>query len=283
MLTKEAVDALALAKALAIIEARNAVADTTDMLVALPQDFAVHDLEKFNPYRRRTRGAMSTTSPVDFAHYVKAHAEEGALIFVDTDKMHAVAVLNLGHPDKPGHADNTATLKAEPTAAFAALRAVAQHSALSIPRPISQREFAEFLEDWGAQLQCLSAEGSHIELKHAVDAVRRVTIEAGRKVESAEGKLSAEKTAFESVKARSDAGEILATLVFTCSPYKALADRAFSVRVSVRTGGTAPEFVLRIAKAEEHAEEMAQEFAEVIADAMSDGPSVLLGAYSPKA
>ena len=276
MFTKDAIDTLALAKAAVIKEAHAAIEGTYE-LVVLPQDFAVQDLEKFNEIRRRARGSMNTSAIADFARYVKARAEKGASVFVDAATMRGVAVLNLGTAERPGHADNTATLTAERTAAYAALLKAAQ-------APLSQRDMAEFLEDWAAHLEaCHGAEGAAIELKHAVDAVRRVTIEAARKVESTEGKLSAEKSAFESVRARSDAGALPTQLRFYCEPFKGLTPRGFDVRVAVRTGGEAPAFVLRVVKAEENAEQMAQEFAALIAAVLVDGPTVLLGSYQAKA
>ena len=64
---------------------------------------------------------MTTSSVAPFAEYVDQHKEPGAAVFVDQDAMTAVAVLNLGTPDQPGHADNIAKMVAKRMAAFAAL------------------------------------------------------------------------------------------------------------------------------------------------------------------
>lgn len=79
--------------------------------VALPENFRIHDLEKFNLNRFRFRGALSTASIDDFTRYSKDLADEGTRCFIDADNMRAVSVLNTGTIDEPGHADNTATLK----------------------------------------------------------------------------------------------------------------------------------------------------------------------------
>ncbi|WP_251124210.1 DUF2303 family protein, partial [Escherichia coli] len=84
--------------------------------VALPENFRIHDLEKFNLNRFRFRGALSTASIDDFTRYSKDLADEGTRCFIDADNMRAVSVLNLGTIDEPGHADNTATLKLKKTA-----------------------------------------------------------------------------------------------------------------------------------------------------------------------
>ncbi|HAV9900339.1 TPA: DUF2303 family protein [Escherichia coli] len=89
--------------------------------VALPENFRIHDLEKFNLNRFRFRGALSTASIDDFTRYSKDLADEGTRCFIDADNMRAVSVLNLGTIDEPGHADNTATLKLKKTAPFSSL------------------------------------------------------------------------------------------------------------------------------------------------------------------
>ncbi|EAB0766397.1 hypothetical protein DOZ44_18270 [Escherichia coli] len=65
--------------------------------VALPENFRIHDLEKFNLNRFRFRGALSTASIDDFTRYSKDLADEGTRCFIDADNMRAVSVLNLGN------------------------------------------------------------------------------------------------------------------------------------------------------------------------------------------
>ena len=96
-----------------------------DCIVALPGDFKLHDIEKYTSYRKRARGTMATTSVEDFAVYTKKHVDEDpAHIFIDPSEMAATAILNLGSPDYPGHADNRAKLTLKRTAAYQALMAV---------------------------------------------------------------------------------------------------------------------------------------------------------------
>ena len=109
--------------------------------VALPENFRIHDLEKFNLNRFRFRGTLSTASIDDFTRYSKDLADEGTRCFIDADNMRAVSVLNLGTIDEPGHADNTATLKLKKTAPFSALLSVNGERN-------SQKSLAEWIEDW---------------------------------------------------------------------------------------------------------------------------------------
>lgn len=248
-------------------------------IVALPNNYATHDLERYLPQRRRARGRMSTTSVNDFAAYATTHREPGASVFIDATKMRAVGVLNLGTPNDPGHADNLAVLELEQTAAYRALRfACNGHK--------SQQTLAEFLEDWPDAVQAFAA-GEQIAAPKAVGAIRKITIESLRKLESEEQQLSATRSAFESVAATST--EKLPThIYFRCVPYAGLAERTFVLRLAIHTGDRAPQLSLRMVNEELHAEQMAQELCDLLRITfeahVSDSPlPVLIGHYAAAA
>lgn len=243
-------------------------------IAALPSDYEQHDLETFMPTRRRARGVMSTHALSDFATYTKAHAEAGATVFVDADEMSATAVLNLGTATAPGHTDNRAKVQLKRTAAYAALKAHASGQA------ISQLKAAEFLEDWPGYVQCFNDQGV-IAPPKAIAAVRKLSIESMRKLESSEQSLSASKSAFETIQATS-ADPIPTTIYFDCEPYHGLESRQFVLRLGVLTGGDKPAISLRIVKQELHDEEMANEFADLARESLASELPVLIGAYASK-
>lgn len=249
-----------------------AIEDNTG-LVALPDSMKVHDLEHAMPHRRHARGSMNTPFVDPFARYTAAHAEDGACIFINATDMQATAVLNLGTPDMPGHADNLAKLTPIKTAAYQALLAITRG-------PITQQAAAEFFEDWAGEPEFYT-DDEQVTPKQAVAAVRRITIEALAKVESEEQSLSATRSAFESVTASSK--EPIPTRVyFACKPYADLQSRTFVLRLGVLTGEKTPRLMLRILKAEEHAEEMAEELGHLVRDAIGVGSTigVLVGQYA---
>lgn len=262
----------------AIIQANTALAASSDTkeTVALPSDYKVHDLEQYLPNRRRARGTMSTNSLASFAEYTKAHAEPGASVFVEQESMSATSVLNLGNPGEPGHADNRAKLQLKRTAAFSALVNIATGQGHK------QTTVAEFLEDWPDMVSCFNDAGPITNTK-AIAAVRKLTIESMRKLESSEQSLSTTRSAFESVQATS-VDPIPTTLVFRCVPYNDLAERVFAIRVSILTGSDKPHVALRIVTPETHNEQMAQELADLITQEFEDSEieplPVLLGSYS---
>lgn len=244
--------------------------------VALPSDFTVHDLEKTLQMRRRARGVMTTSSVAPFAEYVGVHKEPGAAVFVDQDAMTAVAVLNLGTPNEPGHADNIAKMVAKRMAAYTALLQHANGQGLA------QAKAAEFMEDWPGHFKFFNDSGE-ITAGQAIAAVRKLTIESMRKLEATEQQLSATRSAFESVSATSTE-PLPTTIYFNCVPYHGLAERHFVLRLGVQTGGKDPAIVLRIVNKEQHDEEMAAELSELVASSLteSDVP-VMVGKYQPTA
>jgi uncharacterized protein YfdQ (DUF2303 family) len=277
MINKEAIDALT--KAEAITSAGKRIEDAFENeqpAIALPNDFALHDLEAYAAGRRRARGTMTTSVLRDFAAYASEQNEHGA-VFVDPDTMSATAVLNLGDPSEPGHADNLAVLKLRQTAPFAALLKKSEASG----GPLKQADLAEFLEDWAPYIQCSNDEGD-IELRKAVAAVRRITIENLRKVDSTVQQLAESRSAFESVAATS-VDPIPTFLNFTTVPYLGLAERSIRVRIGVLTGNDKPTLNLRIINLDHHKEQMAAELAQLVQDEFTDGLPVHIGTYKRSA
>lgn len=269
MFDKDAIEALQ--HGAGIKQGNEAVTRITDSgAVALPNHFQLHDLEPYMMFRRRQRGHMATNSVASFAEYCKAHAEDGARVFIDSESMTAKAVLNLGNTDGPGHADNTASVTLTKTAAFEALLTHANG------RGMTQTQMAEFLEDWPDLIECYK-DSANVTNKQAIAAIRKLTVESMRKLENEEQALAASKTTFEAVKATSS-DPIPTHIYFKCVPYAGLPERTFVLRFGVLTSG--PTTVLRIVKREEHEEEMAEEFAQRVTDAIGDSIPVTIGKYS---
>lgn len=247
---------------------------TSEGVLALPDSVATKDLEAYMPTRRRQRGNFRTSDKASFASYVQEHKEHGATVFIDADHMIAAGILNLGTKDTPGHCDNRAVLALQKTAGYFSLINLCSRSIQT------QRDLAEFLEDWASNLFCLDEAGNTIEPKKAIAAVRKLTVESMHKVESAQNSLSASRSTFEQVNATST-DPIPVRIVFSCEPYFGLSARAIAVRVSVLTSGKDPAFTCRIVNESALGEEIAQEFAELVKASLTDTP-VAIGTYESK-
>lgn len=249
--------------------------EKTNQLIAIPDSCSLVSLEKYMPFRRRARGKMRTSSLKSFVDYVKSHAESGAVVFVDSKEIGARAVLNLGTPQNPGHADNLALYCPQETAAYAAL-------AKNTGMPLAQKEAAEFMEDWQDCIQCLGENGDVLSTSQAVAAVRKITIEAISKRANEEMTLSASRSTFENLTASSQ-DPLPAAIRFTCNPYADAPERTFVLRFGIATGESKPRVILRIIKREEHQAQIAEALADRVEFALNDAIPVLVGSYNVEA
>ncbi|UPK82557.1 YfdQ family protein [Proteus vulgaris] len=242
--------------------------------IVLPNDFKVSSLENLQEGRFRFRGEMKTTSISDFVKYsIKNAVEEGVSCFIDADEMSAETIFNIGTIGEPGHADNTALVKLKQTAPFSALLKIdgVKHR---------QKELAEWLEDWRDYLMAFDADGNVLDIKQAISAVRRITIESTRSAEHEDHDFSAKRSVLENVEARSK--DVMPTAFqFTCTPYDELTERNIKLRYSVLTGGDVPTLVLRIVQLENLEEKIAQEFRNLLCDEFDESDiETFIGKFS---
>ncbi|WP_311749677.1 YfdQ family protein [Proteus terrae] len=252
----------------------NAIEKSLCPAIVLPNDFKVSSLENLQEGRFRFRGEMKTTSISDFVKYsIKNAIEEGVSCFIDADEMSAKTIFNIGTIGEPGHADNTALVKLKQTAPFSALLKIDGVK-------YRQKELAEWLEDWRDYLMAFDAEGNVLDIKQAISAVRRITIESTRSAEHEDHDFSAKRSVLENVEARSK--DVMPTAFqFTCSPYDELKERSIKLRYSVLTGGDVPTLVLRIVQLENLEEQIAQEFRNLLCDEFDESEiETFIGKFS---
>jgi uncharacterized protein YfdQ (DUF2303 family) len=238
---------------------------------AIPEDLKLHDLEGLHTNRRRARGKMETRDIAAFVAYTNQHAELGATVFVSQHHKTATALLNLGSPQAPGHADNTAMLSPQQTAAYRALLGI-------VDGQRTQKQIAEFMEDWSDLIQCFS-DTTEIKTAHAISAIRKITIDETRRQESAVESLSATRSDFERVQA-SSVNPLPTYIYFNCVPLAGFAERTFVLRLSVLTGDKEPRLILRIQKQEQHDQEIAEELTTKLTEAFDGSLPVLVGGYT---
>ncbi|EKN6224381.1 DUF2303 family protein [Yersinia enterocolitica] len=226
--------------------------------IALPAGVSVKSLEQFQLERYRFRGAMETSNIDEFVKYSSGYAGDGVRCFIDADEIRAQTIFNIGTLLNPGHADNTASLSLKKTAPFREL--------LNIDgRKQTQKELAEWLEDYREFLLAFDADGVVLDIKKAVGAVRRITIEQTSSADHEDQDFSAKRSVMESVEAKSK-DVMPAAFEFKCVPYEGLGERRFKLRYSILTGGNVPVLVLRIVQLEAEFEKIAVEFLELLTD-----------------
>lgn len=226
--------------------------------VAVPDGLEIINLERYQEGRYRFRGSLKTTSISDFVKYSIGYSDTvGVRCFINAEDMTAKTIFNLGTIALPGHADNSAVIGLKKTSPFSAV--------LSINgRKQGQKELAEWLEDWKDYLTAFDADGEILDIKKAVGAVRRITIEASRSSDHEDSDFAAKRSVMENVEAKSK-DVMPAIFEFTCTPYEELQSRTIKLRYSILTSQDTPTLVLRIVQLENLEEQIAQEFRDLLA------------------
>lgn len=242
--------------------------------VIIPKTHEVKDVEHLQLHRSRFRASLKTNCMADFHSYYQVNAiEQCCAVFIQQESMTAKAIFNLytAQDNEPDHGDHTAQLAQVPTAAFKALRQIDGER-------LSQKQLAEWMEDWRTNLTAADNNEKEINIAGAISAVRKITIEAIAKRDSEVKNFGASQSALESIEAKSE-HPLPDYLTFTCEPYKDLSTRAFHMRVSVITGEREPKLTVRIIKFEDHQEAMAEEFKQLITRGLPDSAGVYLGEF----
>ncbi|WP_438863793.1 DUF2303 family protein [Neptunicella sp.] len=228
--------------------------------VALPDNFKLVDIEQYLPTRTRFRGNYKTLDIQSFAEYCGDNAKESVptatQIFINEKAMQATAIFNIGDIGTPGHCDHTSQLELPKSAAYKTLLD-------TVNSRIDQQSFSDWLEDWGGNISVIGLSGETMPLALAVNAVRKISVERAREIESTVGQFENSASVSERVAAKNK-DDLPAYITFTCSPYHGLIERQIKVRVSLLTSRDDPAFTLRIIAAEELDEQIANEFKELV-------------------
>lgn len=246
--------------------------NTTTPTILVPEGFKLVNLEPFGASRVRFRGVLSTSSLQDFADYVNDQPATDLFAgFVDPDAMSAQVFFNLGDVSTPGHADNYAVLRLQATAAYKALN----HAS---GRTFTQKELAEFLEDWHLQLKPQNEEGKDMSVVEAIANVRNIVIKAKSERGHTEGNFNTSRSAMDEIEANSQDSRV-ATIAFTLVPYEGLSEITALLRVSIHTGDDKPTLKLRWVGEEGQKEEIARDFKDVLGQEIGGAAKLTLGTF----
>jgi uncharacterized protein YfdQ (DUF2303 family) len=250
--------------------------DFGDRIIALPVDYALHDIERYMDGRARYRGALTTDSLDDFTGYIKQRSEpDGTSVpgFVNAEKLAATVYFNLGNSAAPGHADDLATLALKPSAPYAGMQAVNG-------RPMLQKDAIDWLEDWAEHVRFFVEDGVEVTPSTAITSLRKITITSKTEATSSQENFRATRSALEDVEARG-AAHLPSELQFTCTPYTGLPARTFRLRLAVLTSGDKPQLVLRVRNLEAEKEAIAQDFKRALLSELEGVATLTIGTFTP--
>lgn len=268
-------DKSAIQKIADMANAANELPSLLTPIKALEKEVKIVSLEYYLPGRVRYRGIFTTMLIADLAKYSSQFP--GGKTFVDQPSMTASIFLNLGDHHLAGHADHVGKLALKKTAPYIALL-----DAVNTTKH-SQKDLAEWLQDWRDFLVAFDADGNSIDIKSAIAAVRKITIAQTSEITTAEEDFSGSRSAMEEIEARS-ALKLPSGFRFTTIPYHGLDSRSFEIRMSINTDYEKPFMKLRHVRFEESEELMAQEFADKLSTALKSAGAdadIFIGTFAP--
>lgn len=251
-------------------------------LVAIHENFNIHDLEQFQAGRNRARGVLKTPSFDDFKSYVldgNPHQHEdkpvipyAAPVFVDHKNVSATAILNFKVVGlAQGHCDHKAVLQLEPTVVWEKLNQLKDNK-------LNQKRFATLLEDWASVFAATSETGETIHIAEAINAVRNMKVGASSTTDSSVSNMQETRSVFDKVEASSTAGKLPSYFEIIDPAYVGLDDKTIRLRLVVNSSDGEPSFALQIVKEELLRNEIIQEFKQKVIALLPENP-VRIGTF----
>ncbi len=251
-------------------------------LVAIHENFNVHDLEQFQAGRNRARGVLKTPSFEDFKSYVLGNTQSEnsvpevkvyAPVFVDHKNVSATAILNFKVVGlAQGHCDHKAVLQLEPTVVWEKLNQLKDNK-------LNQKRFATLLEDWASVFAATSETGETIHIAEAINAVRNMKVGASSTTDSSVSNMQETRSVFDKVEASSTAGKLPSYFEIIDPAYVGLDDKTIRLRLVVNSSDGEPSFALQIVKEELLRNEIIQEFKGKVIVLFPENP-VRIGTFS---
>ncbi len=129
---------------------------------------------------------------------------------------------------------------------------------------MNQKEFSEWLEDWAHCVMAIDENDEPLDLKKAIQSIRKLTVETSQEVHHEESNFRAKRSALETVEAKSKGNTLPAYITFRTSPYDNFRDYVINLRVSILNGGSAPKIIPRIVALETLQQDIAKEFQDKV-------------------
>lgn len=242
-------------------------------LIAVHENFNLHDTEDYQDGRNRIRGTFDTPIFKDFVGYIADTKTVGTVpIFVSRDDVKAVAVLNYSEVGfDQGHCDHTATLHLDPTVAWKKLITLKDVK-------LDQKRFATFLEDWASILSAVDSEGKDISIKDAIIAVRNMKVDINTSSEAEVENTREVRTAYADIAAKTKKGQLPAKFKIKDTAYIGLEEKEIELRLIVNGGSGEPVFAMQIIKEELLFNEIIQEFKDKVIELLPDH-QVMIGTF----
>ena len=264
---KSAIEQIQASEALVIANNELAKQSVPGLLISNDNQGLV-DLERFMPVKRHFSLGFSTRIIEEFERYILENANADSGIFINDERLTAQCIIDLGAADKPLHKMHTSELTLKRTACFSAMKRIDGTR-------IAQKDAAEFIEDWKEEIHSITTQsGEAMTLGQAAAAMRNVTIEQAREVNSKVDDFGYQASAQERLEAKNK-DKLPAFLTFAVVPYHGLKLRHIVFRLGISTSSDTPAISFKMMGAEALEEELAREFKELLELGLKDSAATI--------
>lgn len=258
-------------------------------MVALPNDLKLESIEHLMPAPVFFKGKFTTGHLNEFTRYCLQQSR--AEVFVNQDKMSAIASFDHGTPAEPEHRYHQAGLTLKATPEYKKLQDIDSAQ-------LSQKAMVELLEDYHANIQVLGkesipgAEAPAIDLVAAITAVRNTTVKTDVEANTLIEDFSEHSSTFANQEI-SNRGHNPVYIDWTCTPYTGLKlplqapnqqddeneSRTFRLRISTITNGEKVAYSLRVIQFDTHKQVMAEAFKAQLENELIGDYQVRIGSF----
>lgn len=245
--------------ALQYLQAQNVVLDVLRNGVdapfaAVPPGYTLESLAAFRVNADHFEETYQTNDIESFAEYCTEYMAER--VFIKAESMTADVVFDSGTPDSPLHRKHKAKLVLKRTPLYNAV------TSMDARREISQRDLADWMQDWRNEIMPFDGNGDAIEVRRAVQAIRNFSIQETKKSDHVEETLKASRSAFASIEATSN-NSLPDIIVAKGEPYLGLPPIDMTLRVKYLLDDP-PEFRLTLVRPDVLEQEIARSFVAVL-------------------
>lgn len=249
-------------------------AETDGEALLIPPAATLARAEAYAKTPRFHRHHYSTERMTDFVAYATNAAKavgapNHATAYVLPDGSGARAVFDHGDHTNPEWGHHQATLKLKHSPAWVAAFAMSSGTR-------TQQQVIDWLEDWAPNITAHAQDGTDIEPRRAISALRRVKLEAKASSTHAENDFARHKTSMESIEASGETESLPAYFVLHSSLYVCTVSHEIVLRLGVREDSGKPVLALRIVGMER----LIQDTGEWLESELTTGlGSLLAGVY----
>ncbi|MEN9755863.1 MAG: hypothetical protein RL755_50 [Pseudomonadota bacterium] len=229
----------------------------------IPDGYKLENLERFYDHPNLFKGTFSTTILSEFADYVSKHGNEGSAVFIDNERIKALAIIDMGSHDAPQWGKHRAEIELLKTPAYAALLKFNNQQ-------LDQQGFIDFVEDWRENITFIFDDNSEQSVEKVVKSLRKVKVGFNATKEQEVQASSSSRSLLESVEIKAGNEPLPIGFVFSTLAYDGIETAYFNCPLRVTSDEKAVRFKFRIGQLDAINERISIEFKNAIAESFDE-------------